>query len=669
MNERNSFRVRDIATVEQRESPRRSVIRVDAGSASVSSRALETNDPRCNEDDTHARKIVFFEGSTTTHTVAHTGTYVSRARFVSPRTSLGARTSPIERPRTPRGSRKTRRASCAWRAARRQPRQSRGPRPRQIRRSRATRGRLSRRARARRAPPRGRTRAHAATWFGPRGSARARTRTRRSCRETTTTRASPRLARNHTPRRPSLSCSTTCTSPRDATTRAKRSRRRSSARRFSSRSWCASAWRSRARARTTPRLTPRLSKERRPGEPSNAAALFRRAVSAPPRRARRGTRSRLFATCCRSNMSRRFRRVKYLGERSERHLPSVWFRAPRALRAFRAARLRRADAAGVRRGGGVSQRARCGGPHVPLLRRGVLASRRAERPGEGEVENGRVTADARGDERARRRRRALPESRRAASHVQRALRVCGDVIDKACALDWPRSRLLIQVLDDSTCLETRAVVDDKVFEWRERGVNVVARRRKNRAGYKAGAMVDAEDDLRGRRDGRFGGRFYSRTGPKGPTPCVRDVEPISTNPPVTESSISKKNQDESVDERHDDENENENAGLDSGYEYAFIFDADFEPAPISLRRVATVLDRQPGGGVRAGALDVRQRLGVPAHARAGDFSELPYSVRAVRATRRRGFLQLQRNRRRVASHVRGRRRRVDAANDRGGHGP
>ena len=129
------------------------------------------------------------------------------------------------------------------------------------------------------------------------------------------------------------------------------------------------------------------------------------------------------------------------------------------------------------------------------------------------------------------------------------LSVCGDVIDKACALDWPRSRLLIQVLDDSTCLETRAVVDDKVFEWRERGVNVVARRRENRAGYKAGAMVDAEDDLRGRRDGRFGGRFYSRTGPT-PTPRVRDVEPISTNHSREEgSSISKKNQDENVDER------------------------------------------------------------------------------------------------------------------------
>ena len=127
-------------------------------------------------------------------------------------------------------------------------------------------------------------------------------------------------------------------------------------------------------------------------------------------------------------------------------------------------------------------------------------------------------------------------------------------------------------------------------------MNVVARRRKNRAGYKAGAMVDAEDDLRGRRDGRFGGRFYSRTGPKGPTPCVRDVEPISTNPPVTESSISKKNQDESVDERHDDENENENAGLDSGYEYAFIFDADFEPRSDFLRRVAPYLIANPEVG-------------------------------------------------------------------------
>lgn len=47
---------------------------------------------------------------------------------------------------------------------------------------------------------------------------------------------------------------------------------------------------------------------------------------------------------------------------------------------------------------------------------------------------------------------------------------------------------LAQVLDDSTDKGTRDLVDDKVLEWRERGVEVEVRRRTNRAGYKAGAL-------------------------------------------------------------------------------------------------------------------------------------------------------------------------------------
>ena len=136
--------------------------------------------------------------------------------------------------------------------------------------------------------------------------------------------------------------------------------------------------------------------------------------------------------------------------------------------------------------------------------------------------------------------------------------VCGDIIDKACQLDWPRSRVLIQVLDDSTCPETRRIVDDKVFEWRERGANVVARRRKNRDGYKAGAMVDAERDLRGR-DGRFGG-------------CVGSSK-------TTENK-----------EENDDDDASE------GYEFVFIFDADFEPRADFLRRVAPYLIANPSVG-------------------------------------------------------------------------
>ena len=49
---------------------------------------------------------------------------------------------------------------------------------------------------------------------------------------------------------------------------------------------------------------------------------------------------------------------------------------------------------------------------------------------------------------------------------------------------------VLQVLDDSTCAATRQLVDDKVMEWRERGVCVTCLRRTNRQGYKAGALKE-----------------------------------------------------------------------------------------------------------------------------------------------------------------------------------
>ena len=73
--------------------------------------------------------------------------------------------------------------------------------------------------------------------------------------------------------------------------------------------------------------------------------------------------------------------------------------------------------------------------------------------------------------------------------------VCQNIIDAACALEWPRSRVMIQVLDDSTCEETRRRIEDKVFEWKEKGVNIVYRWRSNRSGYKAGAMHEAMTDI------------------------------------------------------------------------------------------------------------------------------------------------------------------------------
>jgi cellulose synthase/poly-beta-1,6-N-acetylglucosamine synthase-like glycosyltransferase len=65
--------------------------------------------------------------------------------------------------------------------------------------------------------------------------------------------------------------------------------------------------------------------------------------------------------------------------------------------------------------------------------------------------------------------------------------VADRLLEHAAAIEWPRSRFEIQVLDDSTD-ETRALVREKVEALRERGLDVVYIHRVDRAGYKAGAL-------------------------------------------------------------------------------------------------------------------------------------------------------------------------------------
>ena len=65
--------------------------------------------------------------------------------------------------------------------------------------------------------------------------------------------------------------------------------------------------------------------------------------------------------------------------------------------------------------------------------------------------------------------------------------VAARIIAAACALDWPRDRLEIQVLDDSTD-DTRALCAAEVAAWRARGVDVVHLHRTTRTGWKAGAL-------------------------------------------------------------------------------------------------------------------------------------------------------------------------------------
>jgi len=62
------------------------------------------------------------------------------------------------------------------------------------------------------------------------------------------------------------------------------------------------------------------------------------------------------------------------------------------------------------------------------------------------------------------------------------------VLDAVAAMDWPRDRLEIQVLDDSTD-STREIVDAAVRRHRESGVPMTLLRRSTRAGFKAGALA------------------------------------------------------------------------------------------------------------------------------------------------------------------------------------
>ena len=74
--------------------------------------------------------------------------------------------------------------------------------------------------------------------------------------------------------------------------------------------------------------------------------------------------------------------------------------------------------------------------------------------------------------------------------------VAARVIDAVCALDWPKDRLDIQVLDDSTD-ETSAIVAASVRRWQAAGVPIVHVRRAARDGFKAGALAEGLNSARG----------------------------------------------------------------------------------------------------------------------------------------------------------------------------
>jgi cellulose synthase/poly-beta-1,6-N-acetylglucosamine synthase-like glycosyltransferase len=72
--------------------------------------------------------------------------------------------------------------------------------------------------------------------------------------------------------------------------------------------------------------------------------------------------------------------------------------------------------------------------------------------------------------------------------IYNELYVAERLLRSAAALDYPRDRLEIQVLDDSTD-ETAALVEQWVRQLREQGVNICHLHRANRQGFKAGALA------------------------------------------------------------------------------------------------------------------------------------------------------------------------------------
>ncbi len=75
--------------------------------------------------------------------------------------------------------------------------------------------------------------------------------------------------------------------------------------------------------------------------------------------------------------------------------------------------------------------------------------------------------------------------------------VAARVIDATCQLHYPKDRLQVQVLDDSTdsCAE---IAQQRCGYWANRGINIEFQHRENRKGFKAGALGEALRSATGR---------------------------------------------------------------------------------------------------------------------------------------------------------------------------
>jgi len=75
--------------------------------------------------------------------------------------------------------------------------------------------------------------------------------------------------------------------------------------------------------------------------------------------------------------------------------------------------------------------------------------------------------------------------------------VAARIIDAACAIDYPRDRFQVQVVDDSTD-ESARIARQRVEHWRARGIDIQYHHRSDRVGFKAGALAEATAHATGR---------------------------------------------------------------------------------------------------------------------------------------------------------------------------
>jgi cellulose synthase/poly-beta-1,6-N-acetylglucosamine synthase-like glycosyltransferase len=93
--------------------------------------------------------------------------------------------------------------------------------------------------------------------------------------------------------------------------------------------------------------------------------------------------------------------------------------------------------------------------------------------------------------------------------VYNELHVVERVIDRVAVLDYPRDRLQIQILDDSTD-ETTHLAHARAALHREHGVDIAVLRRPERSGFKAGALAWGLSQARGEYVAIFDADFCPR---------------------------------------------------------------------------------------------------------------------------------------------------------------